>query len=61
MATLLRQWRRYTYSWNNNEKRKTLYGRACRVIVRWRNSRLVEFDDNGQREVVSGNALRRCR
>ncbi len=37
-----------------------LYGRQCVVLVRTRmgNSCLVEFE-NGQREVVSRNALRR--
>lgn len=49
----------YSYRWCNNTKRLTLYGRWCRVIVRGRaNSALVEFED-GQREVVSRNALRR--
>jgi len=49
----------YRYAWHNNEKRATLFNRTCRVLRRWRNSRLVEFLDNGQREVVSGNALRK--
>jgi len=50
----------YTYAWRNNEKRRTLYGRRCRVLHRGRaNSALVEFTDNGQREVISRNALRR--
>jgi hypothetical protein len=48
----------HVYTWKNNEKRETLYNRPCRILKRWRNSRLVEFD-NGQQEVVSGNALRR--
>ena len=51
----------YLYCWRNNEKRKTLYGRRCRVIHRGRpNSALVEFE-NGHREVISRNALRRVR
>jgi hypothetical protein len=50
----------YRYAWSNNEKRRTLYGRLCRVICRGRaNSALAEFE-NGQREVVSRNALRRA-
>lgn len=50
---------RYRYAWGNNEKRATLHGRTCRVIHRGRpNSALVEFDD-GQREIVSRNALRK--
>jgi hypothetical protein len=49
----------YLYCWRNNSKRLTLYGRRCRVIVRGRaNSALVEFD-NGQKEVISRNAIRR--
>lgn len=51
----------YLYAWRNNEKRETLYARRCRVIYRGRpNSALVEFE-NGQREVVSRNALRKVR
>ena len=50
----------YVYTWGNNEKRKTLKGRICRVL--WRlplNSAIVEFQ-SGQREVISRNALRKC-
>lgn len=59
--------RTYIYSWRNNCKRLTLWGRLCVVLARsgyagngrrW-NSRLVRFVDNGQIEVVSGNSLRR--
>jgi len=50
----------YQYAWKNNEKRATLYGRCCRVVVCGKmNSCLVEFD-NGQREVISRNALRKA-
>lgn len=50
----------YLYAWGNNPKRKTLQGRPCKVICRGTmNSARVEFLDNGQREVVSRNALRR--
>jgi len=50
---------KYRYTWRNNERRKTLYGRTCRVVYRGRaNSALVEFE-NGQREIVSRNSLRR--
>lgn len=50
----------YRYAWRNNGKRKTLCGRVCRVVARSAmNSALVEFTDNGQREVVSRNALRK--
>jgi len=59
----------YRYAWKNNPqmgiypcpKRATLFGRACRVVARGsRNSALVEFE-NGQREVVSRNAIRRLK
>jgi len=47
------------YAWRNNEKRLTMYRRKCRVVVRGKmNSCLVEFED-GQREVVSRNAIRK--
>lgn len=47
----------YIYTWKNNEKRKTLCGRRFKVLVRGRaNSALVEFE-NGQREVISRNAI----
>jgi len=50
----------YFYAWGNNEKRKALKGRKCKVLARLaRNSALVEFT-NGQREVISRNALRAC-
>ena len=52
---------KYRYAWGNNEKRKTLKDRLCRVLHRGKmNSALVEFE-NGQREVVSRNALRRAK
>jgi hypothetical protein len=50
----------YRYCWGNNSKRKTLQGRTCRVLCRGNmNSAYVEFTDNGQREEISRNALRR--
>ena len=49
----------YYYNWGNNEKRVLLKGRDCEVIVRGKmNSALVEFE-NGQKEVISRNALKR--
>ena len=49
----------YRYKWKNNEKRRDMYGRRCRVLARMRmNSALVRFED-GQEEVVSRNALRK--
>lgn len=53
---------RYVYRWGNNEVRKTLKGRICRIVKHLAlNSYIVEFTDNGQREVVSRNALRRVK
>lgn len=49
----------YVYNWKNNEKRASLYARRCRVLARGSlNSALVEFN-NGQREIISRNALKR--
>lgn len=49
----------YIYGWKNNQKRQTLYRRKCRVLARGgMNSALVEFED-GQKEIISRNALRR--
>lgn len=50
----------YLYTWGNNSKRKTMKGRICKLIARGtRNSRLIEFIDNGQRECVSGHSIRK--
>jgi len=49
----------YLYRWRNNTKRATLYRRKCHVIRRGpANSALVEFED-GQREIISRNALQK--
>jgi len=49
---------KYIYGWKNNSKRQSLFGRHCRVLAWGRmNSALVEFE-NGQKEVISRNALR---
>lgn len=49
----------YYYAWKNNEKRRTLYGRKCQVLARGKmNSVLIEFE-NGKREVVSRNSVRK--
>jgi hypothetical protein len=51
---------RYRFVWRNNSKRETLYGRTCVVLARLSlNSCVIEFCDNGQREIVSRNALRK--
>lgn len=50
----------YFFAWRNNPKRAEMYKRRCRVLARGAlNSALVEFE-NGQREVISRNALRRA-
>jgi len=49
----------YRYYWGNNSKRRTMKGRICRILCRGgMNSVLIEFIDNGQREVVSHRSLR---
>lgn len=49
------------YAWGNNQKRARLKGRPCKIIAHGKmNSRLIEFDD-GRREVVSGNSIRRLK
>jgi len=49
----------YTYSWRNNPKRRAMYGKQCKALA-WgkKNSVLVEFED-GNKEVISRNALRK--
>ena len=52
----------YKYRWGTNEKQRAMKGRTRRVIARARkNSRLIEFVDNGQQECVSGFALRKIK
>ena len=51
----------YYYAWGNNEKRAKLKGKRLRVLSRGTmNSRWVEFED-GQREVISGSAIRKVK
>ena len=51
----------YRYAWKNNPKRATLYNRRLRVLARGAmNSTLVEFA-NGQREIISRNAIRKLK
>ena len=50
----------YTFLWANNDKRHKMASRECVIIAKGaKRSALVEFLDNGQREVVSVLALRR--
>ena len=52
---------KYYFTWKNNSKRKTLYGRRLNVLHRGKmNSCLVEFE-NGQMEVISRNAIRKTK
>jgi len=52
----------YAYGWGNNSKRATLKGRKCRILERMSmNSCIVEFVDDGQKEVISRNALRKVK
>jgi hypothetical protein len=49
----------YYYAWKNNPKRKTMYKRSCKVLARGKmNSALIEFE-NGQKEIVSRNSVRK--
>jgi hypothetical protein len=50
----------YFYAWGNNEKRKTMKGRKCRVLVKGGalHSIMIEFE-NGQKEIVSQRSVRR--
>ena len=51
----------YYFAWGNNPKRATMKGRKCRVIVRGKmNSCEIEFE-NGQKEIVSRNAIRKVK
>ena len=51
----------HRFAWKNNEKRRTLYGRACRIVACGAlGSILIEFE-NGQREIVSRRAVRAMR
>ena len=50
----------YVYIWKNNPKRETMRGRQCKILVSGKmNSVLIEFIDNGQKEIVSRNSLRK--
>jgi len=60
MVSEVYRYQLYRYIWGNNEKRKAMKGRMCRIIVcagRMR-SCAIEFLDNNQREIVSRNSIR---
>ena len=49
----------HRYNWANNDKRKSLKNRLCRIISTGaKGSILVEFED-GQREIVSRRSVRK--
>ena len=51
----------HRYAWKNNEKRKILFGRRCRILQRLTmNSIIVEFE-NGSMEVTSRYAVRKLK
>lgn len=48
----------YIYAWKNNEKRKQLYKKNCRILAKGKkNSILIEFE-NGDREITSRYAVK---
>ena len=50
----------YLFNWGNNEKRRTLQNRPCRIVAVGKfNSVMVRFLDNGQEEIISRRALRK--
>lgn len=51
----------YYFAWKNNLKRQALFNRKFKVIARLvQNSAIVEFE-NGQRECISRNAIRKVK
>ena len=53
---------RYRYAWGNNSKRAQMKGRECVIIASMKMcSVLIEFVDNGQREITSRRALRKVK
>ena len=50
----------YIFAWGNNSKRAKLKGRKCFILFSGKmNSIVVEFLDDGQKEVISRRALRK--
>jgi hypothetical protein len=50
----------YKYTWGNNQKRITMKYRICKVLKYGKkNSILIEFIDNNQKEIVSRNSVRK--
>ena len=52
----------YIYNWGNNTKRATMQGRVCRVLARGKKSSImIEFLDNGQREITDRMSVRKVK
>ena len=50
----------YRYFWKNNPARARLKGRICRLLACGkRNTVLIEFMDNGERQYTNRRALRK--
>ena len=50
----------YRYAWGNNPKRLRMKGHECIIIASGKmNSVLVEFVEDGKREIISRRALRK--
>ncbi len=53
---------KYRYCWGNNPKRAILKDRICVILHSMvANSVLVQFIDNGAKEVISRRALRKVK
>lgn len=49
----------FIYNWVNNPKRKTMKNRKCKLLkIGRKNSCLIEFLDNNQKEIVSRYSVR---
>lgn len=56
------RWKSPVDRYGNRTKWPEMYGRHCRMLVHGgMNNRLVEFLDDGQREIVNGNAIRKIK
>lgn len=52
----------YRYIWGNNVKRALMKGRICNVLARGKKrSVLIEFIDNGQKEIVDRYSIRKLK
>lgn len=54
--------RLYYFAWGNNEKRAAMKGRVCRILAHGKmSSIMIEFVDNGQREIVDRRSVRKVK